>query len=160
TDEVTRLEAELRRQAEAAASLGTRHGALTSQIAELRHDLARIDSRRRLLEEMREAGEGLADAVRSVLADRERFPFVRGLLADAVETERVHAAAVEAAMGAHLELLLVDRVSDLESRMEEIRSLQGRVAFAPIRPLASTLPAFDEAPPTVPEGVTPLLDLV
>ncbi|MCA9285683.1 MAG: chromosome segregation protein SMC [Phycisphaerales bacterium] len=166
TDAVELLEANLHRQAQSAASLGTRHGELTGELAELRHDLARIDSRRRLLEEMHEAGEGLADAVRTVLAEPDRFPFVHGLLADAIETDRAHAAAVEAAMGPHLELLLIERVADLEPYADDVRTLQGRVAFAPIRALAPRAELVgsdagdDHPPPTVPDGVTPLLELV
>lgn len=158
-DECLRLEGSMDEHAHAAAQLGERQGRLGTELTERRQTLASLSSRLSLLEEMRAAGEGLAEGVRTVLANRSRFPAVRGLLADLVGTSREHAAVVEAALGSTLELLIVERLSDLTSpggAMEEaLRGLPGRVAFAPLQPIGDPEPA-----PQAPLGVQPVLELI
>ncbi|MHC4909509.1 MAG: coiled-coil domain-containing protein, partial [Planctomycetota bacterium] len=120
--DVSRLENELARHDEAVAALGERQARLTGELAELRHGRAGVESRLHLLQEMHEAREGLGDAVKQVLDDREAFPGVIGLLGDAIDTDREHATIVEAALGANLQLLLVENaeaVARLQPLFEE-----------------------------------------
>jgi len=156
-DVSARLQRELDAHAADASRLGDRHGEVSGRLGERRHEHAGIASRLRLLEEMRNAGEGLGEAVRAVLADPERFPRVRGLLADRLRTARRDAVAVETALGDRLELLLVDRLGDVRDLESELRSLPGRVSFAPLHPIGSSV---DEEPRTLPEGVIDLITLV
>ncbi|MCA9291691.1 MAG: AAA family ATPase, partial [Phycisphaerales bacterium] len=112
----TRVEALEHRLAEHdrdVASLGDRQATLSEQVSDARHERASLASRRHLLEEMQQAREGLGDAVKTVLEDADRFPGVRGLLADAIDADREHARIVECALGPSIESLLVDRLDDL-----------------------------------------------
>ena len=113
--EVDRSKRELAEHDRAAAALGEKQAELTDQLADARHQRAASSSRLHLLDEMHQAREGLGEAVKTVLADRERFPGVRGLLADVITTDRQHAHLVEAALGANLELLLVESEAGISS---------------------------------------------
>jgi chromosome segregation protein len=112
-----------------AAKLGERQAAIADKLSDLRHERAGIESRRHLLEEMQDARDGLADSVKTVLDAPDQFPGVRGLLGDAIDTDRKHAPLVEAALGENLELLLFDRFEDLQKLQAQLRELPGRVGF-------------------------------
>lgn len=127
--QVQQLEGQLEEYDAAVASLGQRHAELSAQIADLRHERASIESRCHLLEEMQQAREGLTDAVKTVLDDPERFPGVKRLLADAIDTDRKNAPLVEAALGTNLELLLIDSFDDMQQIQGQLQELQGRVGF-------------------------------
>ncbi len=117
-----------------AVALGEQAADVSRRLSELRHEHAGQFSRRSLLEELQSAREGLADVVKEILDDRARFPGVRGLLADAIETDRAHAALVEAALGRDIELLLVETTDDIESVRSALRGSPGRarlIAAAP-----------------------------
>ncbi|TVQ56858.1 MAG: hypothetical protein EA377_01670, partial [Phycisphaerales bacterium] len=158
---VDELEARLDEHDRAAATLGERQAELSENLSDLRHERAARESRRHLLEEMQEAREGLDDAVKHILDRPEDFPGVRGLLADAIDTDREHAPLVEAALGGNLELLLFDRFDDLRSLDDSISHLQGRVRFLATR----WLNEHDDAPtpphaPIDPALGTPLLSYI
>jgi len=157
SDASDRLQRMMDSHAAEASRLGDRHGEVSSHLAAHRHEHAGLASRLRLLEEMRNAGEGLGEAVRAVLANPARFPQVRGLLADRLRTDREHAVAVETALGDRLELLLVDRLADVRDLEPALRQVPGRVGFAPLMPIGAAPEA--EAHP-LPDGVVELLALV
>ncbi|HRQ76450.1 MAG TPA: chromosome segregation protein SMC [Phycisphaerales bacterium] len=126
---VEQSEAQLAEHDRTVAMFGERQAQLTERLADARHERAAIESRRHLLAEMQEAREGLDDAVKTVLDNPENFPGVRGLLIDAIDTDREHAPLVEAALGSNLELLLFNTFDDLQRLEPSLRSLQGRVNF-------------------------------
>lgn len=126
---VEQSEAQLAEHDRTVAMFGERQAQLTERLADARHERAAIESRRHLLAEMQEAREGLDDAVKTVLDNPESFPGVRGLLIDAIDTDREHAPLIEAALGSNLELLLFNAFDDLQRLEPSIRSLQGRVNF-------------------------------
>ncbi len=144
------LEAELEQHDQAAASLGDRQAELTAHIADTRHQRASIASRLHLLEEMHQAREGLGEAVKTMLNDAERFPGVRGLLADLITTDRKHAHLVEAALGSNLELLLVETEAEVERLAPALQELHGRVALAAMRCEREEASSTDEAGESVP----------
>lgn len=127
--QVELLESELTEHDRAVAALGERQAELTEQLSDARHERASIESRRHLLEEMRQAREGLTDSVKTVLDNPEKFPGVAGLLADAIDTDRANAPLVEAALGSNLELLLFESFDELQRLQPALRELQGRVGF-------------------------------
>ncbi|HMN97156.1 MAG TPA: chromosome segregation protein SMC [Phycisphaerales bacterium] len=131
-DEALRLERSMQEHSAAAAALGDRHGRVVAELTRKRQEVASVGSRLSLLEEMRAAGEGLGASVRAVLAAPDRFPGIRGMLGDMLSVGREHAAIVEAALGGHLELLVVDRLGDLAPLEAALRALPGRAAFAPL----------------------------
>ena len=159
--EVKRLANELAAHDRSTAELGERQASLTGALTELRHEQASCDSRRHLLHEMQSAHEGLTDAVKHVLANLDDFPGVRGLLADFLETDRAHAPLVEAALGPNLELLLLDRLDDIDAIRKRLRDLPGRVRLIAARPLDDdvvTTKSQDDTP--LPEWVKPLESMV
>lgn len=156
-ERVGRLDAELAEQDRVAATQDDQQGSLGLALASLRQKQAALESRRHLLEEMRQAREGLTDAVKSVLADPETFKGVRGLLGDVIEADREDAPLVEAALGSNLEMLLVDRLRDVQEMQGNLAAIPGRVGFLVIEPLATPDPDSEAA--SLPEGVVPLLSL-
>jgi chromosome segregation protein len=164
-DEIRRLQGELDERGRRAANLGDTHAELLGKLAGFRDERTSLESRRRVLEELERSREGVGSAVKAVLADRERFPFVRGLLADAIETGSAEADLVEAALGERLELLVVEAIDpivdgpgDVDGEgpaLAAVRELEGRIAFFPLTPAPAAVPAF----PAV-EGAEPILNLV
>jgi chromosome segregation protein len=154
-DEAQRLEAEVHVHIADAASLGDRHAALARRLTELRDERTSIESRSRLLEEMQRAREGVDEAVREVVGDRNRFPAVVGILGDWIETDMADAAAAEAALGRDLELLVVDRGERVLEVASACTGVRGRVTMVPadLRPAASQ-PRADSA------GLVPLAPCV
>jgi chromosome segregation protein len=156
--EADRLEAQLAGHDRAAAALGQQQAELTEQISDARHQRAALGSRLHLLDEMHQAREGLGDAVKTVLDHPERFPGVRGLLADTIDTDRQHARLVEIALGENLELLLVESVSDIHRVAPAIRELGGRVGLLPLT--SSDAPHSSECADSLPQYAVPVLSLM
>ena len=156
-DEIRRLQGELEERGRRAASLGDTHAELLGKLAGFRDERTSLESRRRVLEELERSREGVGSATKAVLADRERFPFVRGLLADAIETGSAEADLVEAALGERLELLVVEAIDLIVDgpALAAVRELEGRIAFFPMSAGTAAATAF----PAV-EGAEPILSLV
>lgn len=113
-------------------SYGEEGVGIAERLTALREERTRIESRRALLEEMEASREGLGGAARSVLADSQRFPGVRGALGDLLSTDRTHAIAVEAVLGNWLECLVVDAPAlSALPLLAHARELDGRVTFVP-----------------------------
>jgi chromosome segregation protein len=131
--EVSRLEGELETALGELERLSGGRDSLAKRVGELQQDLARIESRRATLREMAEDHVGYAEAVRGVLKARQegRFAGVQGALADLLEVNPGATQAVEAALGAGLQALVVATPAELPSP-EEIALLQGRVTFLPL----------------------------
>lgn len=163
--------------AQRAQSLDADQKQLLERLSKTREERSALASRRALLQEMHDRQEGLSDPVKTVLAHRVAsaavphdpnappapFAFVRGLLADMIETDPDqphHARLVEAALGEYQQALLVDRLDELCSppAVEAFRSLSGRVTFLPLDQFSS--PSASQPPTPLPEGVRPLIDLV
>ena len=157
TDEITRIQRQLDERTRAASTLSDSQSQLARSLAKLRDEKTAVESRRRVLDEMGRAHEGLGSGVRAVLADRSRFGAVVGVMADLVDTDRANADAVEAALGDLLELVVIDDASMLAAYAEQALSLRVRVAFATNAPLSPA--AGPRAVPTV-AGATPLLELI
>ncbi|MFG0330915.1 MAG: chromosome segregation protein SMC [Phycisphaerales bacterium] len=144
-----------------ARSLGGRQKEIGDVLSELERERARLEARRHTLEEMHASGEGLADSVRAVLERRDsggEFAFVRGLLADSIETDVDYAAVVEAALGPLLQALLVDRMTEVVDSREGLATLTGRVTFVPLQ--APDFRLELQATPGYLAGATPVARLV
>ncbi len=131
---VDRLSTELAGLDAKASSLAAGRGELAERVSELDQQRVRLDSRRFTLEEMDASREGFGDAVRSVLDARdtgEGFAGVLGAVADLIEASSDDAEAVEAALGASLQSLVVRSAMDIPGS-EELASLKGRVTFLPL----------------------------
>jgi len=142
---------------------------LAQRVREGEQRRAALDSRGSALREMIEAHAGFADAVRAVLEKRDEagednpFRLVIAPLADLIDVDAEHAPAVEAALGANLQALVVDSLAELLDS-PAIDDLPGRVAFLPSRSLLGPARGVDALPPAAlgldPNVAIPLLDLV
>ena len=138
------LEAEsvqLDQQKQLAEKFDTEQRELTQRLGDAKEKRSGLESRRSLLQEMQDKQEGVADPVKAVLAraaahdgeERNTFGFVRGLLAELLDTDVEQAAVVEAALGEYQQALVVNKLSDVCSDnggKTAIESLAGRVTFA------------------------------
>ena len=129
-DALERIHRDIAAHSEQVASLGDQQSEALKRLATLREDRSSLDSRLRLLDEMAQLGEGLDEAVKRVLADRERHHWLVGMLGDMLETDAANAAAIEAALGEELQTLVVRRTEDLASATDAVRALEGRVRLA------------------------------
>ena len=102
-DALERIHRDIAAHSEQVASLGDQQSEALKRLATLREDRSSLDSRLRLLDEMAQLGEGLDEAVKRVLADRERHHWLVGMLGDMLETDAANAAAIEAALGEELQ---------------------------------------------------------
>jgi chromosome segregation protein len=117
------------------AALDEQRSDLATRLADNRDERTRVDSRRRLLEEMASAGEGIGDAVRRVIALSEDSNPVEGIigpLADRLEVDRVNADAIEAALGTHLQSVLVESSAVAHEIRRRLPDLDGRVELLPL----------------------------
>ncbi len=140
-----------------ASQLGDRQKQLTEKLASARENRSGLISRRDLLQEMQDKQEGLADPVKAVLARKESsdeqgtFGFVRGVLAQMIETDVEHAHVVEAALGEHQQSLVVSslwQLTDSPQGIGAVAALGGRVTFLAIdafgQPLSSQATAHNQ----------------
>ena len=155
-EEVQRDENILREHDQKATALSKQHGDLAQQLADIRHERAGLGSRLHLLEEMREAREGLTDAVKSLLDQPDRFGGTHGLLGDLVETSREHASLVEAALGRDLEALIVPDIASVQAIRTHLEQHGGSVTVC----LAGDDQTSGTPLPAGVEGAQHLLDLV
>jgi chromosome segregation protein len=127
-------------QTQLAERFDTEQRDLTKRLGDAKEKRSGLESRRGLLQEMQDKQEGVADPVKAVLAraaardgeDRNTFGFVRGLLAELLETDVDRAAVVEAALGEYQQALIVNKLSDICSDnggKTAVESLAGRVTF-------------------------------
>ncbi len=136
-DEETR---QLEQQQQQAQRFDAEQRGLTETLGDAKEKRSGLESRRALLQEMQDKQEGVADPVKAFLAraaargddQQSTFRFVRGLLADHLETDIERAAVVEAALGEYQQALVVDRLGDICSDnggKTAVESLAGRVTF-------------------------------
>jgi len=102
-------------------------------VEKLSEDRIGLDARRATLEEMVASRAGLADAAKYVMIQRDAGDGFKGViapLAEIVETDTEHAAAVEAALGQDLQAIVTRSIAENPTD-EEMASLPGRVRFIP-----------------------------
>ena len=105
---VAALEAEQNFTRGKARELDQSMSALGEQIAAAREHRSALLSRQKLLAEMEAKLEGMSDGVKWVLSRRkDRFGFVRGVVADALRVDIEHAQVIEAALDGRDEWLVV-----------------------------------------------------
>ncbi|MFM7052633.1 MAG: chromosome segregation protein SMC [Planctomycetota bacterium] len=155
-DEIERIQRALDARMRMASVLGDSQSQLARELARVRDERTAVESRRRVLDEMSRAHEGLGSGVRAVLADRARFPGVVGVMADLVDTDRADAEAVECALGDLLELVVAEDIASIGGLVQSALALRSRVSFA----AANAGGAARNAPIGAIEGAVPLLELV
>ena len=132
---------QLDKQLELSARFSSQQKLLAERLGRFKEQRSALVSRRALLQEMQDRQEGVADAVKAVLAlaatgsedgSNTTFGFVRGLLADLIEADVRDATIVEAALGDYQHALVADRLDQICSNnggSTAIAALAGRVSF-------------------------------
>lgn len=129
--ELVERQQQIEAQKQSAASLGERIRELSEKLGAAKEQRSALASRQRLLQDLEQRREGVSDAVKAVLRQREQaFPFVRGLVADALRVDVEHASVIEAALDGRDQWLVVDRLDEVREHREAISKLSGRVNFA------------------------------
>ncbi len=94
-----------------------------------------LESRIRLLAEMEKEYEGFSKAVRSVMraAERNVLRGVHGPVASLMKTEGIYAVAMETALGASMQNIVVDREEDAKGAISYLKQRDGgRATFLPL----------------------------
>ncbi|MEA2707735.1 MAG: chromosome segregation protein [Phycisphaerales bacterium] len=85
-------------------------------------------SRQKLLKDLEARREGVSEGVKSVLRQRDqKFPFIRGLVADVLRVDVEHAHAIEAALNGRDQYLVAADVDATIASREAFDDLEGRV---------------------------------
>lgn len=126
--QLTERQAEQEAHKQDAVALGQRIKQITEQNGSAKEQRSGLLSRQKVLQDLEARREGVSDAVKKILRERDqKFPFVRSLVADLLRVDVEHATVIEAALDGRDQWLVVD---SLESVPEEsLKALSGRVVF-------------------------------
>lgn len=96
-------------------------------------DAAALDNRIRMLSDMERDYEGFSRAVKTVMQSGPRLSGVRGPVAELVKTDAKYTVAIEIALGAALQNIVVEREEDAKRAIELLkRQDAGRATFLPM----------------------------
>jgi chromosome segregation protein len=109
-------------------ALGKQIALVGEQLGAAREHRCGLISRQKLLEDLEARREGVSEGVQSVLRQRgDKFPFVRGLVADFLRVDIEHAHVIEGALdGRDQWLVTADSAAAVAAR-GELDELEGRV---------------------------------
>ena len=138
-----RLE-DARDEAEAAANIIAGHSlrmeerkkkaaAAADRRVQLTVDVQTLENRRRLLTEMEKEYEGFSKAVKTVMHAQSGLRGIHGPVANLVKTEGKYSLAIEIALGAGLQNIVVDREEDAKAAIHYLKQRDaGRATFLPL----------------------------
>ena len=138
-----RLE-DARDEAEAAANVITGHSlrmeerkkraaAASERRVQLTMDAGALENRRRLLTEMEKEYEGFSKAVKLVCHGQSGLRGIHGPVANLVKTDGKYSLAIEIALGAGLQNIVVDREEDAKAAIHYLKQRDGgRATFLPL----------------------------
>lgn len=111
-----------------AQQLGKQIAQLGEQAGAAREHRSGLLSRQKLLKDLESRFEGVSGGVKSVLRQRQqKFPFVRGLVADVLRVDVEHAHVIEAALDGRDQWLVATNLDDVAAAREAFEELEGRV---------------------------------
>ncbi len=121
-------------------------GLLTTRAQELRSEMERHRSRIAVLEDLQQSGDGLLPGTRAVLTDLRNEGLdggdLHGLAADVLGVEPQLEVAIEAALGANIEALVVGRNETASRLIDRLRGDGlGRALFLPLDRMADNASA-------------------
>ncbi len=100
---------------------------------QLTMDAGAADSRIRLLTEMERDYEGYSKAVKTVMQARNSLRGIHGPAANLMKTDRRYSTAIEIALGAGLQNIVVDREEDAKAAIVYLKQRDGgRATFLPL----------------------------
>ncbi|WP_295692780.1 chromosome segregation protein SMC [uncultured Oscillibacter sp.] len=133
-----------RDEAEAAANIIAGHSlrmeerkkkaaAAADRRVQLTVDVQTLENRRRLLAEMEKEYEGFSKAVKTVMHAQSGLRGIHGPVANLVKTDGKYSLAVEIALGAGLQNIVVDREEDAKAAIGYLKQRDaGRATFLPL----------------------------
>ena len=96
-------------------------------------DVAALDNRIRLLTEMEKEYEGFSKAVKVVMQAKGSLRGIHGPVANLMKTDQQYSLAIEIALGAGLQNIVVDREEDAKSAINFLKQRDGgRATFLPL----------------------------
>ena len=111
-----------------AAALGKQIAQLTEQLGAAKEHRSGLLSREKLLKDLEARREGVSEGVKAVLRQKaEKYPFIRGLLADVMRVDVEHARVIEAALDGRDQWLVANDSASVLSSRESFEELVGRV---------------------------------
>ncbi len=125
-----RLDESVRRKAEKERVLAES----TARYNELRIEYNKRESRRRILEDMENSYDGYAKSVKTVLTAKELADLsVYGTVAGLIDVDRKYVAAMETALGAAVQNIVVESEEDAKAAIAYLREQRaGRATFLPL----------------------------
>jgi chromosome segregation protein len=126
--EIGSLQGHIEESGRQATALGRQIATISEQHGAAREHRSGLISRQKLLEDLEANREGISEGVNSVLRQRaEKFPFIRGLVADVLRVDVEHALVIEAALDGRDQLLIADDSAAVAAAAEDLQELEGRV---------------------------------
>ena len=136
--------------------IGTDLSGTEEALDELLQRHAEAKSRQDVLKQLIESKEGFSAGTQTILT---QFDSAIGSLADQIRVPDEHVRAVEAALGANLQLVITERPQSADQMLQRLaQGEQGRasiVALELLRERGGSIPPSD-----IPEGAVPALDIV
>ena len=136
--------------------IGTDLSGTEESLDELLQRQAEAKSRKDVLKQLIESKEGFSAGAQTVLT---QFDSAIGSLADQIRVPDEHVRAVEAALGANLQLVITEQPQSADQMLQRLaQGEQGRasiVALELLRERGGAIPPSD-----IPEGAMPALDIV
>ena len=107
--------------------------AASEQRVKLTMDVGALDNRIRLLTEMEKEYEGFSKAVKVVMQAQNSLRGIHGPVANLMKTDQKYSLAIEIALGAGLQNIVVDREEDGKSAINFLKQRDGgRATFLPL----------------------------
>ncbi len=107
--------------------------AAAEQRVKLTMDAGALDNRIRLLTEMEKEYEGFSKAVKTVMQAKSSLRGIHGPVANLMKTDGKYSLAIEIALGAGLQNIVVDREEDAKSAINYLKQRDaGRATFLPL----------------------------
>ena len=107
--------------------------AASEQRVKLTMDVGALDNRIRLLTEMEKEYEGFSKAVKSVMQAKSSLRGIHGPVANLMKTDQQYSLAIEIALGAGLQNIVVDREEDAKAAINFLKQRDGgRATFLPL----------------------------
>ncbi len=107
--------------------------AAAEQRVKLTMDAGALDNRIRLLTEMEKEYEGFSKAVKTVMQAKGSLRGIHGPVANLMKTDGKYSLAIEIALGAGLQNIVVDREEDAKSAINYLKQRDaGRATFLPL----------------------------
>ena len=132
---------------EQAQHLGQQIALVGEQLGAAKEHRSGLLSRQKLLKDLEARREGVSEGVKSVLRQREqKFPFVRGLVADVLRVDVEHAHVIEAALDGRDQWLVADDSADVADASEALEDLEGRVNILCVDALVESNSGTDDPP--------------